>query len=92
MLTSLSKTDSFVNYDPIICTLDAPIVDVDLYAGHILQDSRDEAASTSPRSRCRALLRAMVEPVQTIEVGTPTRLRNNTLEGIAQLPAPDSAQ
>jgi hypothetical protein len=29
----------------------------------------------------------MVEPVQTIEVGTPMRLRNNALQGIAQLPA-----
>jgi hypothetical protein len=35
----------------------------------------------------QALLRAMVEPVQTIEVGSPTRLRNDTLQGIAQLPA-----
>jgi hypothetical protein len=35
----------------------------------------------------QALLRAMVEPVQTIEVGSPTRLRNNTPQGIAQLPA-----
>jgi hypothetical protein len=35
----------------------------------------------------QGVLRAMVEPVQTIEVGSPTRLRNNTLQGIAQLPA-----
>jgi cytochrome P450 len=35
----------------------------------------------------QALLRAMVGRVQAIEVGTPQRLRNNTLQGIAHLPA-----
>jgi cytochrome P450 len=35
----------------------------------------------------QALLRAMVERVQTIEVGTPQRLHNNTLQGVAHVPA-----
>jgi cytochrome P450 len=34
-----------------------------------------------------ALLRALVARVETIEVGEPTRIRNNTLQGIASLPA-----
>jgi hypothetical protein len=29
----------------------------------------------------------MVDRVQAIEVGTPERLHNNTLQGIARLPA-----
>jgi hypothetical protein len=68
-------------------TLDAPTVDVDLYAELVLQDSRDEAASTSPSSRCRALLRAMVEPVHTIEIDSPTGPAQKHPPGIAQLPA-----
>jgi cytochrome P450 len=35
----------------------------------------------------QALLRAMVDRVEAIEVGSPQRLRNNTLQGIARLPA-----
>ncbi len=35
----------------------------------------------------QALLGAMVDRVQAIEVGVPRRLRNNTLQGIASLPA-----
>lgn len=35
----------------------------------------------------RTLLRAMVPRVQTIEVGQPTRLRNNTLQGITAMTA-----
>ena len=35
----------------------------------------------------RALLRAMVPEVEAIEVGEPTRLTNNTLQGITALPA-----
>jgi cytochrome P450 len=35
----------------------------------------------------QALLRAMVDRVQAIELGSPGRVRNNTLQGIAQLPA-----
>jgi cytochrome P450 len=35
----------------------------------------------------RTLLEAMVPRVETIVVGTPTPLRNNTLQGIARLPA-----
>jgi cytochrome P450 len=35
----------------------------------------------------QALLRAMVDRVAAIEVGRPGRLRNNTLQGIAHLPA-----
>jgi cytochrome P450 len=39
------------------------------------------------RLEMQALLRAMVDRVQAIEVGNPRRLRNNTLQGIAHPPA-----
>ena len=35
----------------------------------------------------QALLRAMVPRVEPIRTGAPERLRNNTLQGIARLPA-----
>jgi hypothetical protein len=35
----------------------------------------------------QALLRAMVPQVDAIDVGRPRRLLNNTLQGIARLPA-----
>lgn len=39
-----------------------------------------------------ALLEAMIPRVATINVGTPTRLQNNTLQGIARLPAVMTAE
>lgn len=35
----------------------------------------------------QALLKAMAKRVRAVEVGAPERLRNNTLQGIARLPA-----
>ena len=74
----------------------APTVDLDLYAESVLENKVQlgwgNGAHTCvgihlAKLEIQALLRAMVDRVQAIEVGTPERLRNNTLQDIARLPA-----